>query len=157
MDEVLYKKLAQRYADRRTALGEPALVPEAFEAALAHIFTSLVALEQVLEDDDERLIQDALGALVEGILHVLHDLSPGWCLRTPRHATGRYQSPSVLTQGVRRRLARAVQYWAEHQRTDALISLELALKSALELASKLDFNPAIIISGELLALKTPKR
>ena len=147
--EPYYQQLSAQVSAWRAQRGLPKVERESLDRHVATMFAHVVALEDVIAQDDPRKIELALADVAIDALAALHDLGEPWCLRTPRHTPGRYQAAAELTSDRRHRTQVVLQYWAGGYLRDTGVALELVLKGALELASRLDLDLAMPLVGRL--------
>lgn len=147
--ESYYKALGAQVLQHQRAAGGDAATYDQLGAMVAVLFADVLEIEEALAEDDERKIHVATARLVREVLLLLEQLSPDWCLRAPVHALGRFREPGALTFDLRRRVRNVLRYWSSGMERDALISLELVLKSALELTSCLGFEVGMHLQREL--------
>jgi len=147
--ETYYQQLSGQASAWRRRQGMPEVTREMLGRDLAVMFAHVVDLEDAISEDDARHVEKALADVAIDALAALNDLAEPWCLRTPRHVPGRYQSAAAHTSNLRHRVQAVLHYWMGEQRRDTCVALELVLKSVLELASRLDLDLAISLAGRL--------
>jgi len=152
--EEIFKKIGEEVLEERQRYGRRRIVFETLAVVLVDIFVCVVELEQAISTDDPIEIRAAFGRLVGLTVLTLTSLDRGWCLRSPAHQRGRYESPAALTKDLRMRMWVAVAYWHKYDARDTTMALELVLKSALQLASKLDFDVLMTLQAQRPAIVT---